>query len=151
YRHENAADALAAQVAELKEHGVLVVRDFLDPGSDMVSLEVPADDGDDSDDPVRCSTAGLLERFAREVRSLAARPGCRLERVEGDGAAPELRAGWRRYWLTHKHAAEFVLRKDYRADWTSEIKEEYTYFTQDQFEGLFAKLGLRVLASTPLR
>jgi len=146
YRHENAADALTAQVAELKDHGVLVVRDFLDPGPEAVLLDVPADDGDDSDDPARCSTAALLERFAREFRSLAAPPGCPVERVR-DGAP----TGWRRYRLTHKHAAEFVLRKDYRTDWVSEIKEEYTYFTQAQFETLFARLGLRVLASTPLR
>lgn len=81
YRHENAADALAAQVVELKDHGVLVVRDFLDPGSAPVFLDIPGDDGDDSDDPARCSTAALLERFAREFRSLAAHTGCAVERL----------------------------------------------------------------------
>jgi hypothetical protein len=116
-----------------------------------VFLDIPADDGDDSDDPARCSTAALLERFSREFRSLATHPGCAVERIEGSGGAPPLRTGWRRYRLSHKHAAEFLLRKDYRTDWTSEIKEEYTYFTQDQFEALFARLGLRVLASAPLR
>lgn len=151
YRHENAADALAAQVVELKDHGVLVVRDFLDPGPASVLLDIPTDDGDGSDDPTRCSTAALLERFAREFRSLAPRPGCVVERLEGGGVGPPVRAGWRRYRLSQKHAAEFLLRKDYRTDWVSEIKEEYTYFTQDQFEALFARLGLRVLASTPLR
>jgi hypothetical protein len=30
------------------------------------------------------------------------------------------------------------------------VQEEYTYFTQAQFERLFADLGLRILASTPL-
>ena len=30
------------------------------------------------------------------------------------------------------------------------MQEEYTYYTQAQFEALFARLGLRVLASTPL-
>src|SRR5690349_13423901 len=44
YRHDNAAQALAAQAAQLKPHGVLVVRDFLDPGPDPVLLDVPADD-----------------------------------------------------------------------------------------------------------
>jgi SAM-dependent methyltransferase len=151
YRHENAADALAAQVAELKPHGVLVVRDFLDPGPAPVLLDVAADDGDDSDDPRVCSTAALLERFSREFRVLAPRPGCAVERVSPGDGLPPLRAGRRRFRLSHKDAVEFVLRKDYRADWASEIKEEYTYFTQAGFEALFARLGLRVLASTPLR
>ena len=152
YRLENASEALAAQAIELKDHGVLVVRDFLDPGSASAFLDIPADDGDDSDDPTLCSTAVLLERFSREFRSLAPHPGCAVERIDDSkGGAPPLRPGWRRYRLSHKHAAEFLLRKDYRTDWASEIKEEYTYFTQDQFEALFARLGLRVLASTPLR
>src|SRR5215831_4126827 len=104
YRHENAAAALATKVLELKDHGVLVVRDFLDPGPAPVLLDVPGDDGDDSEDPARCSTAALLERFAREFRSLAPRPGCTVERVAGAGPAPAAPPGWRRYRLTHKHA-----------------------------------------------
>lgn len=45
-----------------------------------VLFDIPADDGDGSDAPVRCSTAALFERFARELRSLAPRPGqsCRM-------------------------------------------------------------------------
>ena len=147
YRHENAADAVAAQVRQLGPHGVLVVRDFVDPGPGMVWLDLPADDGDDGDDPRTASSAALLERFAREFRSLAAAPGFPLERPAG---APP-RPGWRRYRLARKHAAEFVLRKDYRQDWEAEVKEEYTYFTQAGFEALFARLGLRVLASLPIR
>ncbi|HEX3344877.1 MAG TPA: SAM-dependent methyltransferase, partial [Polyangiaceae bacterium] len=64
---------------------------------------------------------------------------------------PAGRDGWKRYRVTHKLAAEFLLRKDYRADWEAEVKEEYTYFTQERFEATFAGLGLRVLASTPIR
>ena len=151
YRHANAAEALQAQAGQLKPHGVLVVRDFLDPGPAAVFLDVPADDGDDSADPLGCSTACLLERFSREFRVLCDDPGFPLERAEGSGSLPPVPPGWRRYRLAHKHAAEFVLRKDYRADWAAEVKEEYTYFTQAAFEAVFAQLGLRVLASTPLR
>ncbi|WP_437577285.1 methyltransferase domain-containing protein [Sorangium sp. So ce887] len=153
YRHANAADALAAQVEQLAPGGVLVVRDFLDPGPEPVLLDVPADDGDDGPDPRSASTAALLDRFAGEFRSLSPEPGFPLARVEPapTGALPAPRPGWRRYRLTHKHAVEFLLRKDYRADWEAEVKEEYTYFSQAQFEALFARLGLRVLSSTPLR
>src|SRR5262249_4960724 len=142
----NAARCLEVQVRELRTHGVLVVRDFVDPGRGEVLLDLPAQDGESGDDPRTCSTAALFERFAREFRSLHPQPGLAFARVE-----PDPRPGWRTYRVEHKHAAEFVLRKDYRADWEAEAKEEYTYFTQDDFEALFARLGMRILASTPLR
>lgn len=159
YDHEAAARALAAQVPQLRPHGVLVVRDFVHPGFGVALLDVRHDDGaapvaegaDGPEDPRRCSTAALLERFSREFRSLHATPGFPLERVEvapGPGApAP----GFTRYRLALHHAVEFVLRKDYREDWAAEAKEEYGYFTQARFEEVFAALGLRVLASQPIR
>lgn len=152
YRHENAAEALAVQVEQLREHGVLVVRDFVDPGGEPVLLDLPSEDGHDGSDPRTCSTARLLELFARQFRALGERPGFPLERLRGDEAAalPEPLPGWRRYRLQHKHAAELLLRKDYRTDWEDEVKEEYTYFTRAGFEEIFARLGLRVLASTPI-
>jgi SAM-dependent methyltransferase len=151
YRHENAAEALEEQVRQLRPRGVLVVRDFLDPGAAPVWLDVPANDGDEGKAPATCSTAALLERFAGEFKSLDPRPGFPLARDEDAAHLPPVAPGWRRYGLSHKHAVEFVLRKDYRRDWVSEVKEEYTYFTQAEFEALFARLGLRMLASTPVR
>jgi SAM-dependent methyltransferase len=148
YDREAAADAVAAQVPQLRPHGVLIIRDFVDPGPGEVFLDVPADDGDDSDDPLACSTASLLLRFSREFRSLHEQPGFELLQVEGGDTLPE---GWRRYRMALTHAVEFVLRKDYREDWVSEVQEEYTYATQAKFEAWFAGHGLRVLASTPIR
>lgn len=145
YDHDAAGRALQAQVAQLADHGVLIVRDFLDPGSRPVWLEVPTDDGDDSDDPSRCSSAALLRRFATEFRSLHGEPGFALEDL---GKADE---GWHRFGLDHRMAVEFILRKDYRRDWVAEVKEEYTYFSQARFEACYASLGLRVLASSPIR
>ncbi|MCA9777837.1 MAG: SAM-dependent methyltransferase, partial [Candidatus Eremiobacteraeota bacterium] len=60
-------------------------------------------------------------------------------------------AGWRGFELDRVHAVEFVLRKDYTADWETEVLEEYTYFTQAEFEESFRRQRLRILASTPLR
>jgi hypothetical protein len=150
YRHERAATALAVQARQLVDHGALVVRDFVDPGDGDVLLDVPADDGDDCDDPRRCSTAALLVRFAGEFRSLSKKPGFEIEAIDAAKASPTVRPGWRRYRMSHKNAVELVLRKDYRTDWEAEVQEEYTYFTQAQFEATFARLGLRVLASTPI-
>ena len=56
-----------------------------------------------------------------------------------------------RYRLDNRHATEFLLRKDYRVDFESEVLEEYTYFTQARFEAEYAHLGLRLLASFPIR
>lgn len=145
YERARAASALATQAGALKSGGVLVVRDFLAVDDDEVELELPANDGDDSADVQRCSSARLLERFSREFRSLSSKPGFPLREL---GQAK--RAGWRRFALSHRLAVEFLLRKDYRSDWEAEVKEEYTYFTQLEFEEVFRRLGLRVLASTPL-
>src|SRR4029453_8850778 len=43
-----------------------------------------------------------------------------------------------------------VLRKDYRADWETEILEEYTYLSQSEFEEAFRSRGLRIVTSRPL-
>ena len=146
YDHEAAARALAVQVQALRPGGVLIVRDFLAPVDGSCTLELPTDDGDETDDPRTCCTAALLERFAREFRSLHHAPGIGVKRID-DGAA---RPNRRTYRLSRKAAVEFLLRKDYRHDWEREVQEEYTYFTQARFEAAFAELGLRVLASTPI-
>jgi hypothetical protein len=156
YDHERAFEALAVQAVELVGRGVLIVRDFVAPGPGEVWLDLPTDDGDDdgapgADDPMLCSTARLLERFAREFRALSDAPGFPCARVDPAACDPPLVSGWRRYLLTHRHAVEFCLRKDYRADWATEVQEEYTYWTQAEFEARFSALGLRVLASTPIR
>src|SRR5581483_3192582 len=144
YDYSSAERALQTQVSQLRPHGVLIVRDFVDPGRDEVRLELPADDGDASDDVRSCSTAALFVRFASEFRKLASGPGFPYREI--DSARP----GFRRFAVSRKLAAEFVLRKDYRADWETEVLEEYTYFTQSEFEQLFLRLGMRIVASTPL-
>jgi SAM-dependent methyltransferase len=145
YEYGRARTCLQNQVRALKPHGVVVVRDFLAPEPGDVLLDIPNDDGDGSDDPRKCTTARLFLRFAREFRSLHAAPGFAF--AEEVSRAP----GWRRFRMSARIAAEFLLRKDYRTDWEAEVKEEYAYFTQAEFEAVFARLGLRVLASTPLR
>lgn len=147
YRRELAIAALESQVPQLRSGGVLIVRDFVDPGPGEALLDLPADDGDASDDPRRCSTAALFVRAAREFRSLSARPGFPFEDLGPVVGHP----GWRRFGCSLTHAAEFLLRKDYREDWEAEIREEYTFLTREGFEAEFARLGLRLLASTPIR
>ncbi len=149
YDRSYATKALEVQIRQLRDHGILIVRDFVDPGPETVLLDLPSNDGQ-GDSPETCSTAQLFEDFSRVFRALSSKPGFAYESVEAP-FDPPLRTGWRRFRVSHTLAVEFVLRKDYRTDWYQEAKEEYSYMTQRQFEDLFARLGLRVLASTPIR
>ncbi len=154
YDPGQARRALHNQARQLAEGGVLIVRDFLDPGSREIFLDLPANDGAtaadaDADDLRTLSTAALFEKFAQEFRPLSDAPGFELARETENRA--ELREGFSRYRVSLKLATEFILRKDYREDWATEILEEYAYFTQSQFEQVFADLRLRPLASTPIR
>ncbi len=135
YDREQARQALVHQVPQLKEGGTLIVRDFLAPEPGTVELCLPP------------HWFECWLRFSREFRALlpAEQRGFRFE----DRGRDE--RGWQRLRVEHRLAVEFVLRKDYQDDWASEILEEYTYFTQAEFEAEFARLGLRVLLSTPLR
>ncbi|MBT8492274.1 MAG: class I SAM-dependent methyltransferase [Deltaproteobacteria bacterium] len=146
YDYQQAEKALRVQAEQLDAGGMLIVRDFVAPEDQLVTLELPDDDGDDTEDPSTCSTAGLFRRFSREFRAGDDNPGFVLREDEHPP-----RPGWRRFHTGHRLAIEFVLRKDYRRDWKLEVVEEYTYFTQREFEDVFHKLGLRVVASTPIR
>ena len=144
YETDRARQALATQVAQLKIGGLLVVRDFVKAEDGEVLLDIPSDGGDDPNDLEHCSPATLFERFATEFRSLSDAPGFNYEKMHSPVD------GWCRYRVTDVLAREFILRKDYRADWVSEVKEEYTYYTQRDFETVFRNLGLRVLVSAPI-
>jgi len=130
------------QVAQLKPGGVIIIRDFVIPdGPEQVFLDLPLTDGAQSE----LSTAALFEVFAREWRS-----SVNPDRPVPFAGLESPRDGFARFQLTLRAAAEFVLRKDYRADWETEVLEEYTYLSQAQFEAAFRARGLRVVTSRPL-
>ena len=134
------------QVAQLKPGGVIIIRDFVIPdGPEEVYLDLPETDGVSSGSYKELSTAALFEVFASTWRSS----------VNPNGPVPFTRTssphnGFARFQLTLRAATEFVLRKDYRADWDTEVLEEYTYLTQRQFEEAFRTRGLRIVTSRPL-
>ena len=146
YSPARASEALKTQAKQLTERGILIVRDFVAPGEQTVLLDLPDEDHDSYKDLNTLSTAALFERFAATYRPLSDAPGFSYEPID----APDIKPGWKRYRLAACHAVEFVLRKDYRRDWDSELLEAYTYFTQTEFEQTYADMGLRVLASTAI-
>ena len=134
------------QVAQLAEGGVIIIRDFVIPnGPETILLDVPETDGVAQGNIPQLSTAGLFEVFARTFRSSVNRTGP-IPFSRRDAARP----GFARYEVALRAAAEFVLRKDYRADWDTELIEEYTYLTQSQFESAFRERGLRIVVSMPI-
>ncbi len=137
--------ALAAHLSDLRDGGLLIIRDFVAPPTpEMVLLEVE-DAATDRLSFTGMSDADLLAAFALTARPLDQRagPGFFLEEVTC------AHAGWRRFRLPHKWAAEFALRKDYREDWETELLEEYTYFTADEFVSTLSALGARVVRGGP--
>ncbi|MBS2039544.1 methyltransferase domain-containing protein [bacterium] len=134
YLYDKAAEALEAQVEQLAPGGCLIVRDFLAPPPGRVELRIPQ------------GLKELWNQFSSQFRALRPEDE-RGFSFEDLGLDPR---GWWRLGVEQRLAVEFVLRKDYTQDWAQEIQEEYTYFTQEQFEAHFARLGLRVLVSTPL-
>ena len=135
YDLQEAERAVINQVRQLKTGGNLIIRDFLRPEPKDVILELPPD------------TTELFRKFSQEFRFLLPeeRRGFTYSEL------PRANDGWHRFQLEHRLAVEFVLRKDYTTDWQTEVLEEYTYFTQAEFEALFRAQGLRILASTPIR
>lgn len=142
--------SLDCQTAALKPGGVLIIRDFVVPRrSGDVLLDLPERDGVPDGEGVAIaalSSVALFERFARTFRSSQnlhdAVPHQRLGTV---------RPGWVRYRLSHRAATEFALRKDYREHWEAELREEYTYFSQRDFESELRARDFRVLYSVEMR
>lgn len=134
---------------QIKYGDLLILRDsVISPGPDEVLLDLPTDDGVDYAAPKRLSTAALFERFAADFRnSQHPNSGVPYEVIPifKDGESP-----WRRYRLSYRDAVEFVLRKDYRESYFAEIKEEYTYFSQPEFENVLLQAGFRVILSSPI-
>jgi hypothetical protein len=134
------------QVAQLKTGGVIIIRDFVIPdGPEKVYLDLPETDGSEQGNPVEISTAALFELFAQTWHS-----SINLQSPVSFTRIKSPRSGFARYEISLRVAAEFVLRKDYRADWETEILEEYTYLNQAQFEDAFRSRGLRIVTSRPL-
>jgi SAM-dependent methyltransferase len=147
YKVEAAGRAIGNQFRQLSEGGILIIRDFLLPEDGVVWLDLPTDDHPST--PLG-SSVDLFYRFATEFRSLHSEKGFVYREINGTKEKP-LAPGWKRFEVQRRFAVEFVLRKDYRRDWVLEAQEEYCYYTQSQFERLYHSLGLRVLASTPIR
>ena len=135
------------QVAALRPGGVLIIRDFVIPdGPDEIALDLPVHDGLDQGEISELSTWALWHRYAATVKNSRYQPG---DLPWQDLGEPE--SDWRRIHCRLRDAQEFLLRKNYRADWDVEMLEEYTYWTQSQFVDAMERRGLRMVVAAPIR
>lgn len=141
YDHNRALNAIKRQVALLKPGGIIVVRDFVKPPDMEVVLEL----GSIPKENCPCD-ADLLLGFSKTARSLANinEKGFPVEEIKA------VHKNTRRFRLFYADAVEFIRRKDYFSNWDIELQEEYGYFTQRDFEEVFAGLGLRIIVSFPV-
>ncbi len=138
--------ALAAHAQSLKPGGVLALRDFVVPDDPDGLVVLTLISGPSSDAPAQMDEPNLLLEFSRTARPLDRKlgPGFPVEELTPPAA------GRRRFRLARRNAAEFLLRKDYRADWPAELQEQYGYFTVEAFLSGFAEAGLSDARAVPV-
>lgn len=133
--------AVAVSFRELAPGGRLVVRDFVKPEPRTVLMEILSTVGErDGDDYDRLSADALFHRFHREFAGGNAFAFTEVE-LEGKHF----------YRLPLEWAYEFFLHKDYTANWKSEIKEKYAYWTLDEAHAAFASAGFTDVRVLPER
>lgn len=141
YDPNRAFKTLQRQAELLFTGGIIVVRDFVKPTEQVVMLEL-----NQQGEGLRPSDAELLILFSKTARSLSHpdEQGFPLKEVNSTGKST------RRFLLQYTDAVEFIRRKDYYENWEVELQEEYGYFSQKEFEEIFAELGLRMIVSNPI-
>lgn len=145
YNADEVNQLLEKQIRKLKPGGIMLIRDYIKPPDDeFVQLELP-NTPSTGKDLLHLSDADLLVLFSQSARPLPA-GGCEGFFIE---ELRPRREGTRLFRLPHKWALEFVHRKNYRANWNKEIRQEYTFFTWQDYRRECAKIGMRMVFSAP--
>ncbi len=139
-------ELLELQLKKLKPGGVMLIRDYIMPPLDKyILLEFP-DNMTAGKTAIDMSDAELLVNFSETARPAYA-AGCEgffLEELQDT-----FRENTRLFRLPEKWALEFIYRKDERKKWDRELKQEYSFFTYDDYMREFSKLGMRILYTAP--
>lgn len=145
YNERIVSDTLRKHFKMLKKGGVMFVRDYArPPPEEFVLLEMPDEVGTGKD-LAKMSEVELLMWYAEHARPRQD-PGCGGFFLE---ELPERIPKTRLFRLPYKWAYEFIMRKDDRKSWDSELPMEYTFFTQREFRKELRGLGARVQYSGP--
>ena len=145
YNERIVSETLAAHHMMLKKGGQIMIRDYArPPPEEFVLIEMP-DTPSESDALKDLSEADLLVWYSEHARPKHD-PGC------GGFFLEELPAqfpGTRLFRLPYKWAYEFIMRKDDRSHWETELPMEYTFFTKREMRRSLSALGMRVQYAAP--
>lgn len=136
---EGTKNAIEAAYRSLKSGGKEIWRDFVKAPSEEIYLEILSDSGLDSVE--EATTDGFLDYNLLSTNALFQ---CFYEQFKGGKSFNyEIveHDGKKLIKLPARMAQEFILRKDYTANWRQEIKEEYTYWTEDEAKQAFLESG----------
>ena len=145
YNERIVSDTLRKHFKALKKGGVMFIRDYARPPPEaFVLLEMP-DEPSKGKDLARLSDPDLLVWYSEHARPRqdAGCGGFFLEEL------PERFPQTRLFRLPYKWAYEFIMRKDDRSHWETELPMEYTFFTKREFRKELRALGARVQYSGP--
>jgi SAM-dependent methyltransferase len=145
YNERIVSDTLVSHFKALKKGGVMFIRDYArPPPEEFVLLEMP-DIPSKGNDLARMSESDLLVWYAEHARPRqdAGCGGFFLEEL------PERFPRTRLFRLPYKWAYEFIMRKDDRKHWETDLPVEYTYFTMLDFRKQLRALGARMQYSGP--
>ena len=145
YSEEAVSETMATHFKAMKKGGVMFIRDYArPPPEEFVLLEMP-DEPSKGKDLANLSDPDLLIWYAEHARPKqdAGCGGFFLEEL------PERFPRTRLFRLPYKWAYEFIMRKDERNHWESELPMEYTFFTMREFRKEMIGLGARMQYSGP--
>ena len=137
--------ALENHLKLLKPEGLMFINDYsAPPPEEYVLLEMP-DVESEGEDLEELSEPELLLWFSENARPRGDHswPGFFLEELPA--RFPQTRL----FRLPYKWAYEFMMRKDNRSDWETELPKEYTFFTPREYRKNLRSLSARVLYTAP--
>ncbi len=145
YNERHVIHTLENQFGLLKQNGLLFIRDFArPPPEEYVLLEMPDTPGKGKA-LADMSEPDLLVWYSENARPRQDR-GCHGFFLE---ERPPRFPQTRLFRLPYKWAYEFVMRKDNRAEWETELPKEYTFFTPREYRKTMRDLSARVLYTAP--
>lgn len=145
YDEEAVSNTLKTHHQLLKKGGQLFVQDYVrPPPEEMILIEMP-DHPSKGDNIQDMSEADLLVWYAQHARPKHD-PGCGGFFLE---ELPPHFPKTRLFRLPHKWAYEFIMRKDERAAWETELPMQYTFFTKRELRKTLSHLGMRTFYAAP--